>query len=127
MRYPVVPVLIVVLAFTGCTSDKPPKGQIDGQVLIDGKPVTFGQVVVHSRERGIGAIATIQPTGSYSFDTPLDAGDYEVYVRPVPPEPGGPSTENPDIPQRYRNLATSGLKINVIGGKNDYRIEMTRN
>lgn len=115
----------ILMMILGCAAAIS-KGNIGGEVVTDGKTVTSGQVIFHSRERGIGAIAVITAEGTFKFDVPLDAGEYEVYVRPVPPEPGGPFIDNIDIPLRYRNMDTSGLKFNVIAGKNDYKIEMTK-
>ena len=84
-----------------------------------------GEVHFYAKETGTGGIAKIERDGSYRFDTPLRTGVYAVYVTPTPPEPGTPAQPDGHIPNRYRDMNTSGLTCTVNEGDNDYPVMMT--
>jgi hypothetical protein len=125
---------LAVLASTGCAK-KGEYGTVRGQVTCAGRMVTEGLVVFFEPESRVYQAARIQPDGTYSAkmsDGPgLLVGSYQVAVMPPVVEgPGskipGPTTPKPyrEIPLRYRNPQTSGLKLNVVEGDNPFPIDM---
>lgn len=117
----------LVLGFlSGCGGH--PAGRVTGKVTLQGQPVTSGEVHFYSKEKGVGAIARIDRTGSYALPEPLEAGTYVVSILPAPPEPVAPGSSMPPvvetIPTRYRDPGTSGLSIPIKGGSNDVPIAM---
>lgn len=124
--------LIMVLAAGGGCSDAKPVFAVSGQVTFEGKPVTRG-VVHFASNAGFGASAPIGPGGTYSVSRShlgkgIPQGTYRVIVTPPAVEfnESGPlitadgrsasieaAPEQPDIPRKYREFATSGLKCTV--------------
>lgn len=116
-----------------------PTGRVSGQVTSHGQPVTQGMVTFRNEQQGIIAGMHLAADGKYvlrfagGMDIPV--GDYEVSI--APPEKdlplaaeGGvhlaptPVDEFPEIPPRYRNASTSGLKATVVEGANAFDFEL---
>lgn len=105
-----------------------PTGTVSGQVTHhDGKPLTNAEISFLAPQLGSSASAPVDANGRYTIDKPLKVGAYQVVVAPpeTPYTPGdAPATkpraeiENPDIPARFRNAATSGLTVEVKEGQN---------
>ncbi len=125
---------LAVFALPGCG----PKGEyaaVHGQVTCNGRMVTEGQVVFFEPEQNVYQAARIRPDGTYSAkmsDGPgLLLGTYQVAV--MPPVIEGPNSKSPgprapgkhqEIPIRYRNPKSSGLKLEVLRGDNAFPIDM---
>jgi hypothetical protein len=124
--------LATLVCLAGCQggSDRPPRGNVAGQVTFAGKPVTEGQVNFYSSQTGFAAAAPIGPEGKYEIPGGIEAGAYQVYISPPPSDvPAGapvtaPPKEYPDIPQKYRSDATSGLTAEVETGDNTFNFDM---
>lgn len=76
---------------------------------------------------GVGAQVQILD-GTFTFDTPIEAGEYQVAVSPPVPEPQAPGSPPPppvtfDIPPKFQGLTTSGVTITIKEGENDIPIE----
>lgn len=122
-------------AFSGCGDGRPKveRGMVRGKVTFAGKPVTDG-IVRFENATGISQGAELDGEGRYEVKTHesvgLPPGNYQVAVVPrIGPAPGevllvnGPPKENdskvfPDIPEKVRDMATSGLSITVSVGEN---------
>ena len=118
--------LLVVSAVVVSGCGGKPAGQVTGTVQYRGKPVVQGAVNFYSKERGVGAMAKIDPSGTFTFETPLRPGTYLVSVTPPSPDPqeAGVKKVYRDIPRRARDLATSGLTFNVKEGKNEFPLQL---
>ncbi len=112
-----------------------------GRLACDGKPVTNAIVLFQDNGRGIHIKAVVDGEGRFEVSMAagygLPLGKYAVAVRPTtsqPPASQGPvhpSSTAPlqqgdrcDIPDRCRDIATSGLTITVERGGGDFSIEM---
>jgi len=118
-------VLAIVVA-SGCSGGKP-EGSVSGKVTYQGNPVAGGSVNFLSTA-GVGAQAPIS-NGTYSVNGPLATGEYAVYVAPPLPTPQPPGTKPApppkfEVPTKFQDAKTSGLKVSVKPGKNDLPIEI---
>jgi hypothetical protein len=113
----------------GCGPDGPPRGTVSGVVTYKDKPVTEGQVVFSAPERGQGAMANLDSTGKYSIPEGIEVGEYKVMVTPPPSNvaAGGPKPPlkvYTNLPEQYRNEATTDLKANVVEGENTFNFDL---
>jgi len=121
--------LFCLAAFVaGCGSVKP-TGQVSGNVTYKGKSIESGEVTFHAKARGFAANTNLEGGGKFTFLQPMEVGDYEVYVTPPRPEPtdprkGPPPVVKSNIPQKARDIATSGLTATVKEGLNDIPVEL---
>jgi len=136
--------VLIGTLFAGCFSSAEPApvvGKLHGVVTFKGVPVEEGKVVFEDPTQGQLAAADLNSDGSYVVTTAeggLRVGTYIVTVTPVPVEfdplhqkvdplhpPTVPTADAPNIPQKYRSRATSGLSTTVEEGDNTCDIEMT--
>jgi len=119
---------LFVLLLAGCDKRAVPTGTVSGQVTHHGgKPLKDAEISFIAPQLGSGASAQLDADGRYAVNTPLKAGSYQVMVAPpaTPYKPGdAPATkpaeiENPDIPAKVRDWATSGLIAEIKEGKNE--------
>ena len=113
--------LLVCMSWTvGCGPAEPPRGSVSGKVTYNGQPLASGAVAVIvtliDEGAGEGASARIDSSGNYHIPTIL-AGEYAVAVYNEPPQPGGKVVKL-DIPDKYQDVLSSGLKVTVKEGKN---------
>ena len=122
------------LSIAGCERGEE-LGKIRGRVTFQGAPVTEGLVVFSNAQKGIFMTAVLNVDGSYVVTSArgrgLPLGQYRVFVTPPIDEPKlGPNFEPPpikpfpNIPQRYRDVKTSELTLEVKQGENVFDIEM---
>jgi hypothetical protein len=120
-----------LLAAGGC-GGKQDVGYVSGKVTLNGQPLSKGSVVFHNPAKGIVVSAPLQPDGSYTAKTyqlaGLPPGEYQVSISPTgvgsgetplaePPKPSA-SSGTTNIPAKYLQPKTSGLKVTVQPGKN---------
>lgn len=120
--------LTIALVTAGC-GKRSANVQVAGRVAMAGKPLSEGRVLFQNNESGIALFANIQNDGTYRVktykDDGLPPGSYQVAIQPpspiasqspgkiiLRPNMGGELHASP-IPARYREVATSGLKITV--------------
>ena len=128
--------LLMGLAFaiSGCSPGEV-RGRIAGKVTFQGNPVPEGLVFFSNDDKGIHMSGSLKSDGTYEILTAKGAGlplaKYQACVRPpVQPlstEAVGKSLavkRYPDIPQKYRDFATSGLSLDVKEGGNQFDIAM---
>lgn len=119
--------LTVALALAvGCGGEKP-TGSVSGTVNYKGAPVTAGTINFLSKT-GAGAVAKIDATGHFKMEGELEAGEYKVYATPPLPEPQAPGTKVAappkfEVPQKFRDPASSTTTVTVKSGANDIPIE----
>lgn len=124
-------VTLLTLTMTGCGQKAVETGALGGKVTFDDTPVTTAKVQVQN-ESGAAFVANTNSEGKYSISTPLPVGKYTAIVVPNDEPPPAGSTEAPpkpkefkDIPEKYRQLKTSGLTTTVNKGSNTFDIPMT--
>lgn len=118
----------IVLIFGGCSpSYQLDTAKVHGNVTLDGKPLTAGQVFFRP-EKGRMAVGNIQPDGTYALFTYIRDGDdgaivgrHKVTVVPsLTPATVefAPETKSP-IPEKYQSEGTSGLEFTVEAAKDN--------
>lgn len=126
-----------VVVFAGCTPAEI-LGRVEGRVTYEGQPVAKACLVFENQPKGVFIVATLDADGRYvvSMDKGygLPLGEYEVSVSPPPPDyPTGPVTMEPppprvdsfpNIPAKYRDKTTSGVKLVVKEGVNRLDVAM---
>lgn len=127
---------VSAIGLGGCWSRLPPgKVQIHGLVTIDDEPLTFSG-------EGIFSVTLVAVAGSESMGAKLDRasgkfsmvlspGDYTAVVVATDgfgeePRPGKAIAPKSLIPERYSNLPTSGVIINVPGSGGNVTIPLLR-
>ena len=136
MHRAAIHLLLVCLAasVSGC-EQKEPLGRIQGRVTFQGAPVTEGLIVFNNAQKGVFMTAVLNTDGSYVVTSAtgpgLPLGEYRVMVTPPVDEAIlGPNFEPPapkpfpNIPQRYRDVNTSGLALKVAKGENVFDVDM---
>ena len=140
LRHMIVGSLLMV---AGCGEPTVPTGRLSGKVTYQNAPLTDGTVTFRDAEQGRVAAGTLNAAGEYQLlfggGLEVPAGDYAVTVMPpevhVPiaseqlqnPQPsetpaGKPNA--PQIPSKYRDFNSSGLKATLDEGENSFDIEL---
>lgn len=126
------------LLIAGCSGGppKPVVGEVTGKVTLGGAPFGDGRVVFKDLATSIEAVAELKSDGTFQLVTPdggFRVGKCEVAVQPPPPaavdplesvKGGAAPADTSKIPQVYRDFATSGFKVTVAEGKNNFDLEM---
>lgn len=128
-----LPSIFCLLALSGCG---PGRGDLTGNVSLQGKSLRFGTVTVLSDE-GIPKSGVIKD-GIYSIQG-IQTGTLKAMV--TSPDPGVsqpaqriPGTPPPKvdragwfpIPEKYGDFGTSGLTFTLKGGANTWDIDLTK-
>ena len=133
-NYPKQPVMLlltltlaaVTCLAAGCGGDQLPVAPAEGKVLLDGKPLEFGAVMLQP-EAGPPARGTISPDGSFTLSTYGNGdgaiiGKHRVRItcfesqRPgYEPDTsqGEPGVGESLIPRKYQRLEQSGLEFEI--------------
>ncbi|QDS86469.1 hypothetical protein EC9_06310 [Rosistilla ulvae] len=129
--------LASLVLLVGCgDSDPRQPATISGQVLLDGTPLSSGNIQLTSPKTGESAAVNLDNDGRYSVTFPkADIGaDYEVTIGPPQEEELDATAlvENPPekvvnlIPKKYSARTTSGLKTTLAtAGENEFNVELT--
>lgn len=137
-------VLLVSVGSCARGPDYGPTGTVRGSLQYKGQPLAAGTAVVFKDlTAGYACMGLTGPDGTFRLDSwnqgNLPIGRYDVMIRP--PEPVDPDSLDPeellnnpklmestrlkyDFPQKYSQLATSGLSFEVKEGENEYPIEL---
>lgn len=114
-------------ALPGCGGGGPtkvPLMSVKGTVTLSGAPLTEGTVSFSSSATGNGAIAHLGPEGKFVVTGGIVAGDYKVVITPPTPTPDNPEPKKSDIPDKYRNEATTDLTAKITTGANDLKFDL---
>ena len=120
-----IPVLAVFL-LAGCGE---PAGSVSGKVTSKGETVTNGSIALQMPSKGIAQNAKLDSSGKFTMSAPLPIGTYQVFYVPPTVEPQDPTKKTPPpevktiVPRKFHDLQTSGVSVEVKGGKNDVPID----
>jgi hypothetical protein len=121
--------LLALLVIAGCDG-RPTRYKVSGQVLIDGQPLTAGQMIVVP-ENARRASAIIGPDGRFTLTT-YDQDDEGDGVVPGTHKVGisafenvGPNAIKWHAPKKYIDPDNSGLTITVTEDTEDAVINLT--
>ena len=127
----VLPLVCMISAVPGCSEapSGPPHFETQGIVTFNSEPVPGAVVVFSSEKLRVFRGARTKDDGSFrvvaASNTGLPSGDYQVAVRPAPGGDEEPVNFNrPDIPEKYRSEATSGLTFTLEAGAPFLEIEL---
>ncbi len=128
--------LILLVTLCGCGDGRPQLAPVTGQVLLDGKPLTFGGVMFQP-DKGQPATGVIGADGKFQLST-FDPGDGAAVgrnrVRVTCYEGQKAAAENPDaemalgrllIPTKYTSIDTSGIVVEVDSSGKEVTIELS--
>ncbi len=127
-------VVAVCLLLTGCGNDL---AQVTGTITVDGQPLQTADdvkvtILFQPESGGAPATGLVDTNGQYTLSTGGDEGitpgEYLVtcaVTQLIPPAtpggtPGGRRISDP----KYANAATSGLRLSVKAGDNQYDIAL---
>ncbi len=128
-RLPVLAALVLVVLLAGCGSGKR-LAEVKGRVTYQGKPIPpSAKVLFQDATAGIYILAKLNEAGDYRVEMAggygLPPGTYAVAVLPPPLMPSPEFIEKnrhkgppaliafPQIPLKYRDAKTSGLKLEL--------------
>lgn len=124
-------VLLCSLAVVAGCGPKGPNvefAEVKGTVTLNGSPLDDGRVIFF-HNAGPTAEANIKPDGTYALKAAV--GETSVFIDhrepPIEPSEGRPGMPMPGkslVPDKYADYKTSGLKLTVEPGANEYNIEM---
>lgn len=123
--------IVALAAASGCGSGGEVLADVQGRVMLDGKPLTNGTLIT-STDAGRGARGELDSQGRFRLST-SELGEgalpglHRVAVKAyAPTDPGKPeATPKPLVPPRYLNT-DSGLTIEVKAGeKNEVTLELS--
>lgn len=124
--------LFCSFAFCGCGSSGPKivLGTVTGVVTLDGTKLNAGRVIFFNKS-GFSETANIKSDGTYEVKTAVGETDVFIDHREPPAKPPEGRVEMPMpgkslVPDKYANSQTSGLKLTVTAGKNQFDIAMTK-
>ncbi|HEV3446069.1 MAG TPA: hypothetical protein VG099_15615 [Gemmataceae bacterium] len=151
-RFAALLALLALFALVGCGGSGA-QGKLTGKVLYKGKPVTGGSVIFRPSSASENTVtARIDPTGNYTATVP--AGVVKIAVdnrelqppeatakkepRPNLPKVGNVPADTPDprvkpqkpagtyikLPDKYHDVASSGLSYTVKSGAQNYDINL---
>ena len=126
-------IVLIGIGLLGCSGgpSPDPTAAVTGKVTFQGAAVSEGMINFYDAKRGNAATVKLGADGAYSLPAVV-LGDYSVFITPLSVEvpvdatKPAPSPANPaNIPEKYRDGKTSGLKTTVKAGTNTASFEMT--
>ena len=141
--------LLGVALVAGCRKSPPPVVEAHGTITLDGKPLPRASIMLFPTFKGFGsdliAVATSDDEGRFRLECGIGkgvcAGSYKATVTedPVPPKMMRNSRDgdarirqfydalpNRPIPERFGDLASTPVRIEIVEGKQDYEVALTR-
>ena len=129
---------LVLAGVPGCGESSGPSGSVSGKITNQGQPLAAGTVVTFMSDTGAVGTAIVEEGGTYHVKTTegdeLPVGEYKVSLSPPIPPPvdpaaamkasaesgGKPPEDNWNVPDKYRQGATSGWTASVKEGDNTF-------
>lgn len=116
---------IALISFAGCSGPEEPVGTLSGLVYSGNNPISQCRVRIFHKETYKSKMVTVGEDGRYEF-TDIPIGEYSMAVLTEAwYEASEPPPDN-RIPQKYRDLKTSGLAALVNEGSNEFDLKMVK-
>jgi hypothetical protein len=115
-----------ITASTGCSGghNEGPTSTVSGKVLVGGRAVTTGQINFFSESQQQSGVGIINPDGTYTVTNAPTGKDKVTISVPTSTKAAAPksliSKSGPTpvaVPDRYRNAATTEIRVDVAPGK----------
>ena len=117
--------LSTLILWGGCgRQQRHAEGQVSGTVMLNGSPLTSGQVIFFTAETGSSGMAQVDESGHYEIRDLAAPGEYTVTVTGQEPMPDGPPVPPSKIPAKYESASTSGLTLSLKPGANTFDIDL---
>jgi hypothetical protein len=122
--------VMLVCAVAGCGRGG---ARVSGTVTLDGRPLDTGSVQFHPAAAGPVAYGSIDAQGRFTLRvgaaaSPVAPGRYTATVVAVaataPTSPDAETLPVPITPQKYGDVATSGLTFDLKPGENTIDIDL---
>lgn len=117
-------------ALAACAEEVAPTATVAGRASFGARALPYTRVELHGGARS--HVAYTGADGSFRLEE-VPAGDYRLSVHPpqsLPPNDraaSGPDGPPPlDVPARYRQAATSGLRLRLPPGASRHAVELRR-
>lgn len=124
--------LLFALTLCGCGPTVKPTGTVSGTVMMDGKPITTGDVNFFDPATGVAAKAPLDAAGKFTLPAAVDVGSYKIYITPSSlMSTGGadgsapPAVTAVPVPPKYTVMDTTTLKHDVKAGSNEVPVVLT--
>ena len=122
-------ILLYLCPLAGCGG--PPgstktTGSVDITITYGGEAVIGAEVHLMQLGKGEASSGTLDEAGKVKLSNVV-VGDYSVMVQPPQlstPDNPVPEQEYPNIPEKFRDYATSPLKAEVNEGANDFKFDL---
>jgi hypothetical protein len=130
----VIYLVLAGLTMSGCGKPGPKAWPMTGTVTFQGRPVSAASIRFRNPQSGIDLVARLDAEEKYAVETAagpgLPEGTYQVAILPGgKSSPVGtfgvaPIPNRPDIPEKYRSTATSGLSVTVKSDDAVFNVDM---
>ncbi len=120
-------IMVFLTTVAGCGDGRPSRVPVSGQVLIDGKPLTYGYVRLIP-ENARAASAKIEPDGRFTLKTFEDGDGAVVGTHPVMilgAEQLSGTKQRWHALKKYASARTSGLTATIDGPTDSLLVELT--
>ena len=112
----------------GCGDGRPRRVPISGVVTIDGKPVPFGSVMLVPADGSRTGGGSLDSDGLFRVSTytaydGMPPGTYDVSIAAI--ETLSETKQRWHAPEKYADVATSGLSIEIDGKTDQANFELT--
>ncbi len=120
---------VALIPSMGCSDGRPLRVPVSGRVLIDGEPVAHGNIRVFP-ENDRAASGELDAEGRFELTTYEKAdgcvlGTHTVTVNAL--EPINANEQRWHAPKKYRNIATSGVTLEVTEATDSVEIHLEWN
>jgi hypothetical protein len=116
----------LLIVAVGCDST-PALVEVSGVVLIDGKPLSYGQVQIAPANHR-AAFAKLDAQGRFTLTTTQDGDGVVLGTHPaavIGSEAKGGKGVYWHAPPHYADISTSGLKVTIDKSTKDLKLELT--
>jgi hypothetical protein len=118
---------VLAAVSTGCGDGRPERVPVTGRVLIDGKPLQYGQIRFHA-ENHRPAFSNLSSDGRFELST-YEPGDGSVLGRHAvtvnAAEVLSPTAKRWHAPKKYNNATTSEIVVEVVESSEPVEIKLT--
>jgi hypothetical protein len=117
---------VFALILSGCGPTEPPGGTVSGRVTIGDKVLPVGTITFTSEDFKRTVVGSINPDGTYTVKGVALGKNKVTVTAPQPPEEDAPKPliqakggyAPVPIPEKYENVATTDLVVEVSKGPN---------